>query len=305
MRRARGASLAALVAALLAALVGWLQRGPQAADPTETGVAATPVAPDGAAAGATGAGASREYGAPRARVARDAPRREAREQPWRDSRDGSAPRRARFDFYLLALTLEPAFCEDGNQHIGQCRALDAAAFARTPLVLHGLWPEGLRPGSYPRDCPGPRLWLEPALRAELERWMPGMREGLDRHEWRTHGTCSGLDDDAYFRAAIDGTRRANAALGEVLRRNAGRAVSAAQLRAAADRLQPGFGAQVVFLCRNLRSDDPAKRRRPHLVEVRVCLDDDGPAGAPGAPLRCAEVGRRDQGCGGQFMIDEV
>lgn len=297
MRRARGASLAALVAALLAALVGWLQRAPQPS------VAATTAAPREDSARAT-RGNDTVRGAP----SYDSARETARDDSARETARHEPPRarqRARFDFYLLALTLEPAFCEDGNQRIGQCRALDAAAFARTPLVLHGLWPEGLRPGSYPRDCPGPRLWLEPALRAELGRWMPGMREGLDRHEWRSHGTCSGLDDDAYFRAAIDGTRRANAALGDALRQNAGRAVSAAQLRAAADRAQPGFGAQVVFVCRSLRSDDPAKRRRPHLVEVRVCLDDDGPGGAPGTPLRCAAVERRDQGCGGQFMIDDV
>jgi ribonuclease T2 len=217
----------------------------------------------------------------------------------------SGTRRARFDFYLLALTVEPAFCEDGNQRIGQCRALDAAAFARTPLVLHGLWPEDRVPGRYPRDCPGPALSLSPATRAELARWMPGAREGLDRHEWRTHGTCSGLDDDAYYRAAIAGTRRANEALGEAIRRYAGRSVTAGALRAAAERARPGFGEQVVFVCRTLRSDDPARRRRPHLLEVRVCIDDDGPGGGPGTLLRCADVGRRDQGCGGTVFIDDV
>ena len=219
--------------------------------------------------------------------------------------DESPARRVRFDFYLLALTLEPAFCEDGNQRIGQCRALDAGAFRRTPLVLHGLWPEARQPGAYPRDCEGPRLSLEPATRAELSRWMPGAREGLDRHEWRMHGTCSGLDDDEYFRAAIAGTRRANDALGEAIRRNAGQRVTATALRAAADRAAPGFGQHLVFMCRTLRNADPAKSRRPHLVEVRVCLDDDGPRGGPGRLLRCADVGRRDQGCGGEFFIDDV
>lgn len=214
-------------------------------------------------------------------------------------------RRADFDFYLLSLTLEPAFCEDGNQRIAQCRALDGESFARTPLVLHGLWPEALEPGRYPRDCPGPRLDLQPQTRADLGRWMPGIREGLERHEWRTHGTCSGLDDDAYFRAAIDATRLANEALGDAIRGNAGRSVDAATLRRAAERARPGFGAQLVFICRSLRSEDPAKRRRPHLLEVRLCIDDDGKDGGPGSLLRCAEVERRDQGCGGSFMIDAV
>jgi ribonuclease T2 len=217
---------------------------------------------------------------------------------------GDSPRRARFDFYLLALSLEPAFCEDGNQRISQCRALDAAAFERTPLVLHGLWPEARQPNAWPRDCDGPRLELDPGTREQLGRWMPGVREGLDRHEWRTHGRCSGLDADTYFRAAIAATRRANDALGQAIRRNAGRHMTAAGLRAAAGQSVAGFGEHLVFQCRTLRSDDPAKRRQPHLVEVRVCLDDDGPGGAPGSLLRCADVGRRDQGCGGGFTIDE-
>jgi len=219
--------------------------------------------------------------------------------------DFAPARPARFDFYLLALTLEPAFCENGNQRLGQCRALDDAAFRRTPLVLHGLWPEVRQPGAWPRDCEGPRLALEPATRADLGRWMPGALEGLDRHEWRTHGTCSGLDDDTYFRAAIAETRRANEALGDAIRRHAGRGTTAGELRAAADRAAPGFGQHLVFMCRTLRSADPAKRRRPHLIEVRVCLDDDGPEGGPGSLLRCADVGRRDQGCGGGFLIDDV
>jgi ribonuclease T2 len=221
------------------------------------------------------------------------------------TRSGAPSSRARFDFYLLALTLEPAFCEDGNQRIGQCRLLDAAAFERTPLVLHGLWPEVRQPGAWPRDCDGPRLALDAATRAELVRWMPGMREGLDRHEWRTHGTCTGLDDDAYFRAAIALTQRANAALGDAIRHNAGRRMTAAQLRAAADRAVPQFGEHLVLVCRRLRSDAAAKRRQPHLIEVRVCLDDDGPGGGPGSLLRCADVGRPDPGFGGGFMIDDL
>ena len=48
---------------------------------------------------------------------------------------------SRFDFYLLALTFESAFCDDGNQQRRQCRALDDATFRSTPLVLLGLWPE--------------------------------------------------------------------------------------------------------------------------------------------------------------------
>jgi ribonuclease T2 len=222
----------------------------------------------------------------------------AAQSPW--------ARTPRFDFYLLALTLEPAFCEDvEHARFGQCRRLRADAVARTPLVLHGLWPENLRPGTYPHDCSGAPLDLRPELRARLQRWMPGVQEGLDRHEWRTHGRCTGLDDDRYFDAAIRATERANAALGEVLRRNAGRRVAAATLRSAANAVDPGYGASVVLLCKNPRSPDPAKRRRPVLYEVRVCIDNDGADGAPGRLLQCPAVQRRDEGCGSEFWIDDV
>jgi ribonuclease T2 len=213
--------------------------------------------------------------------------------------------RAEFDFYLLALTVEPAFCEDGNSRLGQCRRLTRADFERTPLVLHGLWPERRRRGDYPTNCNGPALALESDTRAALARWMPGATEGLDRHEWRKHGTCTGLDDDSYYRESIVEVERANRVLGDALRAAAGARVSAAALRASAARVLPGFDRSVVFMCKNLRTDDARKRGRPYLYEVRVCLDDDGPGGAPGGLLECAAVGRRDEGCGAQFWVDDV
>ena len=217
-----------------------------------------------------------------------------------------APARAQgFDFYLLALTLEPAFCEDGDRQSRQCRQLDAAAFARTPLVLHGLWPENRAVNAYPQNCPGPRLALSANTRARLPRWMPGAGEGLDVHEWRKHGTCSGLDAETYYQAALDATERANRMLAGAIRQHTGRSVDAATLRAAADAVEPGFGRSLVFMCKNLRSPDPQIRSRPYLYEVRVCVDNDGASGSPGTLLQCATVGRRDQGCGAQFWIDDV
>ena len=211
--------------------------------------------------------------------------------------------RAGFDFYLLALTLEPAFCEERGQAIAQCRSLDDERFARTPLVLHGLWPENRQPETYPRDCRGGRLELDATSMRELTRWMPGVSEGLHIHEWRKHGRCTGLSGSDYYRSAIRYTELANAALGPSIIRHAGRAVSAATLRAEANAARPRFGQNVVFVCKNLRSRDPAVRGRAYLTEVRVCLDD-GASGEPEALLECAAIPRRDQGCGQEFWIDE-
>jgi ribonuclease I len=128
-------------------------------------------------------------------------------------------------------------------------------------------------------------------------------EGLHIHEWRKHGRCTGLSGSDYYRVAIHYTEQANAALGASIRRHAGRAVSAATLRAEADAARPRFGQSIVFVCKNLRSRDPAKRGRTYLTEVRVCLDE-GASGGSEALLACAAIPRRDQGCDQEFWIDE-
>ena len=94
---------------------------------------------------------------------------------------------AGFDFYLLNLSWSPEFCHSHPD------AAECAEHAR--FVLHGLWPERMD-GSYPENCsttPGP---ANPAQYADV---YPEV--GLLEHEWRAHGTCSGLSADAFFGAA--------------------------------------------------------------------------------------------------------
>ena len=211
---------------------------------------------------------------------------------------GSPPSdRADFDFYLLALTMHDAWCGDGNRQRRECRI-----GSDRPLVIHGLWPERLEPRTYPRDCPGPRLALETATESELETYMPGMQSGLHIHEWREHGTCSGLTGDDYFRATLDLARRMDDAMRQILTNYAGRQVSADALRAATRTTQPGLERTFTLHCRTLRDARPELRDGAFLVEIRQCVDDDGPGGAPGTPLDCASVNRRDQGCGRSFRI---
>jgi ribonuclease I len=201
-----------------------------------------------------------------------------------------------FDFYLLALTLHPAFCADHGRK-PECRAGRSV-----PISIHGLWPENLAPGRYPRDCAGPALDLAPALERDLSTLMPGMADGLHEHEWRRHGTCSGLDDDEYFRHTVTLARRIDAALRPNLTTLAGGTTGAAALRDHADRASPGLGATLTFHGRTLREAPPGKRGEPFLVEIRQCVDDDGEGGAPLTPLDCATVQRRDQGCGREFHV---
>ena len=203
---------------------------------------------------------------------------------------GTGPK---FDFYLLAMTVHAAFCADGHTREPECRMK-----ALRPLVIHGLWPENLKPRTYPHDCAAPPLALEDSLALELEPFMPGMADGLHQHEWREHGGCSGLDDDQYFRGTLELARALDAALSARLTTLAGQETDAATLRGAAESFSPGIGRTFTLHCRTLRGSGG----RPVLMEVRQCVDNDGPGGAPGTLLDCAAVERRDQGCGGVFLI---
>jgi len=198
-----------------------------------------------------------------------------------------------FDFYLLALTAHAAFCADGRRRMDECRV-----GAERPLVIHGLWPENYEPRTYPHDCPAPPLDLDPALEMELGDLMPGMSAGLHQHEWRKHGGCSGLDDDLYFHRTLELARELDAALGAKLTTLAGRETSAAELRETADLFRPGSGATFTLHCRKVRGAG----ERPVLFEVRQCVDNDGPGGAPGTLLDCSKVRRRDQGCGASIQV---
>lgn len=212
------------------------------------------------------------------------------------SRRSNAGSRASFDFYLLALSSHPAFCADGHARKAECRA------DSPPISIHGLWPERLEPRRYPHDCAGPRLDLDPELTQRLATLMPGVADGLHEHEWREHGTCSGLDDDIYFGATYARARVIDLALGQHLTTLAGGSSSATELRRHADERIPGLGATLTFHCRMIRDAPREHGREPYLVEIRQCLDDDGRDGAPGTAIACATVNRRDQGCGAGFRI---
>jgi ribonuclease T2 len=98
----------------------------------------------------------------------------------------------RFDFYVLSLSWSPSYCaaagEKANRY--QCGKRPAYGF-----IVHGLWPQYER--GYPKDCrsDAPRRVPKERMNA-LSDLMPGY--GLIIHEWRTHGMCTGLSQEAYF-----------------------------------------------------------------------------------------------------------
>ncbi len=212
---------------------------------------------------------------------------------------------ASFTFYTLALSLAPAFCET-SPNKKQCSKLSEALNAATPLTLHGLWPENGRPGSDPESCAGPSITVTALERdidaRRLRRFMPGIADGLASHEWRKHGTCTGLSAKSYFMSAIDWTERVNAALSSVLKLASGKQMAAAGLKTSANSIFPGLGQAMTLHCRNIKTSDANMRGKPVLMELHVCLQK-GANGQPSELIECAALDRIDQGCGERFVVD--
>lgn len=97
-----------------------------------------------------------------------------------------------FDFYVLSLSWSPTFCSTAEAE----RNRDQCGSARNyGLVVHGLWPQYER--GYPQSCRSDAPNRVPsALGRQYFDIMPSM--GLIGHQWRKHGTCSGLDQQDYF-----------------------------------------------------------------------------------------------------------
>ena len=168
-------------------------------------------------------------------------------------RGGDVP--GEFDFYVLALSWSPGFCDgaEGRRDQRQCEP-----GRRLGFVVHGLWPQYER--GFPSRC-GPDRFVPREALSEAEGVFPDER--LARYEWREHGTCSGLGPREFFRAAREARDKvrvpeALAALdrdGETTPQGIERAFSEAN---------PGLRADMMSV----------QCRRGALQEVRICLSRD-------------------------------
>ncbi|WP_417686420.1 ribonuclease T2 family protein [Roseibium sp.] len=111
------------------------------------------------------------------------------------ARAGGSP--GDFDFYVLALSWSPTYCASRGRNADplQCRATKPFRF-----IVHGLWPQYER--GYPDFCRSRQDGLDRGTVNDMLDIMPS--RSLVAHQWRKHGSCSGLDADEYF----DMTRRA-------------------------------------------------------------------------------------------------
>lgn len=110
-----------------------------------------------------------------------------------------------FDYYVLALTWSPNWCaiEGDARSAEQCDGPDRYGWA-----LHGLWPQ------YERGWPANCATIEQAPSRRMTRDMTDIMgsDGLAWHQWKKHGTCSGLSGAGYFdlaRRAYESITRPN------------------------------------------------------------------------------------------------
>jgi ribonuclease T2 len=184
----------------------------------------------------------------------------------RDNRPGQ------FDYFVLTLSWSPTFCAgpDGDRDPSQCTPGRRFAF-----VVHGLWPQN-SDGTWPEFCDAPETWVPQQVIDGMMRIMPSKR--LIIHQWRKHGSCSGLTIENYFLA----TRL----LFEKLKIPARFLSPQAPIETTPQQLVLDF----VKTNRDLTADMISvqcgnARDRARLSELRICIDRHGNFGQCGAAAR--------------------
>ena len=170
----------------------------------------------------------------------------------RDNRPGD------FDYFVLSLSWSPTYCDgpqarDDTQQCGPGK--------RFAFVVHGLWPQ-YRSG-WPESCQTDETWVPNEIINGMLDIMPSRR--LIIHEWKKHGTCSGLSMKDYFR----GTRL----LFEKIRIPARYLSPQSPVMTTPEQLVNDFVKTNRGLTADMLSVQCGNARdRARLSELRVCLD---------------------------------
>lgn len=162
-----------------------------------------------------------------------------------------------FDYYVLVLSWMPSYCrrEGRDRKDGRCGASKPHAFR-----LHGLWPQYDK--GWPEDCPiGKRPWVPAKVIDEMRDIMPS--KNLIIHEYRVHGTCSGLEPAQYFGVARELYERVSVPP-RFLAPDADR-------RASPDEIEREFLGANLWLEPEMIS---VTCRRADLLDIRVCFSRD-------------------------------
>ncbi len=99
-----------------------------------------------------------------------------------------------FDYYTLVISWSPTYCaaRTSRKFDPQCDRRGDRPYA---FVLHGLWPQYVK--GYPERCwTREKPWVPKKLINSMLDIMPNPK--LVIHEYKSHGTCSGLDPQGYY-----------------------------------------------------------------------------------------------------------
>lgn len=171
-----------------------------------------------------------------------------------DESEAAAARGTGFDFYVMSLSWSPTYClaQGGSANRMQCgKDVDFA------FIAHGLWPQ--YESGYPEYCQSsePERVPDRLVDAVIDI-MPSA--GLVGHQWRKHGSCTGLTQADYLKATREAFERvvippAFAGADEPA------STSASAAEAAFIAVNPGLEAEgIAVSCKSGR-----------LAEVRICL----------------------------------
>jgi ribonuclease T2 len=175
-----------------------------------------------------------------------------------------------FDFYVLALSWSPSFCEAAAER-GNSGRSNAQCSRPYSFVVHGLWPQYER--GFPEYCQRPSPRLDRNIMTSMLDLMPA--PGLIFNEWDKHGTCSGLGARAYF----ESIRKARAAVKipeQFLDVSEPKTIAPSEIEEAFVKVNPGLSSSAIsVICTSRR-----------LSEVRICMSKDMQFRA------CEEIDRR-------------
>ena len=164
-----------------------------------------------------------------------------------------------FDFYVLSLSWSPSFCAAAAERNGGRSAGPQCGARPYSFVVHGLWPQYTR--GFPEYCQMPSPRLDRRIMTAMLDLMPAPR--LVFNEWDKHGTCSGLEPQAYF----DAVRKARAAVAippQFVELKEPLSVTPAAVEEAFIKANTGLTAAAMAI--------GCDRKR--LTEVRICLSKD-------------------------------
>ncbi len=109
------------------------------------------------------------------------------------SRKPKKTSQASFAYYMLVLSYAPDFCAQSS---GDKDPRECGAGRKVGFVVHGMWPQGETTRG-PENC-GNASPVASSIVQTMLHYIP--TESLIQHEWKTHGTCSGLSAADYFAA---------------------------------------------------------------------------------------------------------